>query len=266
MGQSRTISRRFFALRKPSPAAKIRDYKAEEYRFVRMVDRKFLDGRAAKVLDLGCGEGALDAMLSKHYSVTGVDRDPKAIRRARKTAKRARFINADMLSLSMPERFDMIVSADAIDHGPKLRRAFESVLRIARSHLSEGGTLVFDIGFVKELWKNDAVKTYTVSDGATRYIRVFGRSAEGNSGRYYDVFIKSGAQSASAESYSGTSDCLLSLDGITSILKKLGFTVTVYDGWSNRVFKSVGNDSPVFVAVKAARDGRNGNRIGLMIF
>lgn len=250
MGSSGMISSRFFALRKLSSAPAGRDYKAEEYKFIRMVDGKFFGGRTATVLDLGCGEGALDALLSKHYSVTGVDKDAKAIRRARKAVAGVRFVNADMLRLDLPERFDMIVSVHAIDHGDALRKSFGSMLRIARKHLSERGIMIFDVTFLKELWENDPGRTDSVCDGATRYIRVFKHSVEGESGRYCDTFVRSGARGAASESYSGVSGRLLDLGQVTGVLEKLGFSIHIYDGWSNQAFRKGGKNNPVFVAVK----------------
>ncbi len=249
MQKTTSISGRFFSLRRSSVSRR-RDYISDEYRFVRRMDRRLLGGRALNVLDLGCGKGKLDTMLSAHYFVTGIDKNRKAVREAKLNAKKARFVTADMRRLNLPERFDIIVSADAIDHGHDLRKAFGSILKTAKGHLSKNGIIIFDITFLRELWERDSTHTDTVSSGGTRYIRVFTRSVEGDSGRFDDTFVRSGARGTSAESYHYISRRLIGLADVVGTLKRLGFKVIIYDGWSDLPFKATSQNSPVFVAVK----------------
>jgi 2-polyprenyl-3-methyl-5-hydroxy-6-metoxy-1,4-benzoquinol methylase len=75
-------------------------------------------GRAARVLELGCGEG-LGTMLFAEggHSVTAVDVDDEAIRHAQQTlsASRASFVHADFLGRTFGQ-FDAVVSLDVVEH------------------------------------------------------------------------------------------------------------------------------------------------------
>ena len=58
----------------------------------------------ARVLELGCGSGALTAMLARRGAVvTAVDRSSRALQQARRRAPAARFVAADLRTY-VPER------------------------------------------------------------------------------------------------------------------------------------------------------------------
>lgn len=67
----------------------------------------------AKVLELGCGTGRLTIPLAKNgYNITGVDFTSSMLQKAKaKTTKAGlniEFIEADMRTLSLSEKFDLI--------------------------------------------------------------------------------------------------------------------------------------------------------------
>jgi 2-polyprenyl-3-methyl-5-hydroxy-6-metoxy-1,4-benzoquinol methylase len=71
-----------------------------------------------KVIELGCGEGELSAMVCKRgHEVCGVDLSAEKIRRAREQHPEIPFIASDIRSLSLPDSsFDTAVLAEVLEH------------------------------------------------------------------------------------------------------------------------------------------------------
>lgn len=97
---------------------------------------------ARRVIDLGCGDGAIAAMLVAHgFEVTGIDRLDQAIDRARQNVPSARFICADPHDL--PDGlgdFDAAIFVNALHHVDET--AMETALLSARAVLRPGGVIV----------------------------------------------------------------------------------------------------------------------------
>ena len=97
----------------------------------------------AEVLDLGCGCGVPDArMLSDRFRVTGVDISDVQIERARRLVPEARFLRADMTSVSFHRNsFGGVVCLYALIHVP-LEQQPELLAKVARWLRPEGLFLV----------------------------------------------------------------------------------------------------------------------------
>jgi SAM-dependent methyltransferase len=102
------------------------------------------------VLDLGCGCGIPVARrLAQRYAVTGVDLSPVQIERARELVPNARFICADMATLSFPdETFAAITCLFALIHVPVAEQP--AILRDVRRWLRRGGIFLATVGH--EAW------------------------------------------------------------------------------------------------------------------
>ena len=108
----------------------------------------------ARVLDAGCGTGRVAVELARRgYQVTGADNDTSMLAVAR-THDEIRWFDADLATLELGERFDLVVAAGNVmvflapDSGP-------GVLARLAAHLEPGGLLVSG-------WRTDrlAVATY----------------------------------------------------------------------------------------------------------
>lgn len=94
------------------------------------------------VLDVGCGEGLLvERLAAVSRSVTGVDRDERAIRQARvRTAglTNANVLVADFMEMEAdPESYDLVIFVAVLHH-----LDLDAALRRARELLRPGGRLV----------------------------------------------------------------------------------------------------------------------------
>ena len=108
------------------------------------------------ILELACGSGRICVPLAgAGHSVTGMDRDPDMLSRARaawaghpankRMSGSLELVEADMTRLALGRRFDLVILAF---NGLLLvsdRSAQESLLRTMRDHLTPDGRLVIDV-------------------------------------------------------------------------------------------------------------------------
>jgi SAM-dependent methyltransferase len=110
---------------------------------------------ARALLELGCGTGALLAGLARDYSVTGVDRSPEMLAVAARAVPDARLLQADMTTLTLPYRFDVVMCMfDTLNHVVTVD-GWLAVFRCAHEHLSDSGLFIFDVnttGRLRRLW------------------------------------------------------------------------------------------------------------------
>jgi SAM-dependent methyltransferase len=107
---------------------------------------------AATLLDVACGTGAITALLSPAYQVSGLDISPAMLAVARdKLPGGTPLYLADMTRFTLSARFDAIVCAyQGVNHLLSLE-AWKSFFGCAYRHLNAGGVFVFDIATVRYL-------------------------------------------------------------------------------------------------------------------
>ncbi|MEU2206018.1 class I SAM-dependent methyltransferase [Streptomyces hygroscopicus] len=125
--------------------------------------------RGARVLDLCCGPGVFTVPLARRgYEVTGVDRSPAMLDRARKlaaeTGATVRYVQADVVEYTEPEAFDVVLNMFTSfgyfeDPADNMR-----VLHGMHAALAPGGTLVLDVAG-KELLARKVVPPKVVQRG-----------------------------------------------------------------------------------------------------
>jgi SAM-dependent methyltransferase len=111
-----------------------------------------------RVLDLGCGTGNHSLRLAKlGYEVTGVDRSADMLGLARQKADEqhlsVRFQHSAIGNLALGETFDAALLMFAVLSYQHTNDDVLAALHTARSHLTAGGLLVFDV------WYGPAVLT-----------------------------------------------------------------------------------------------------------
>jgi SAM-dependent methyltransferase len=127
--------------------------------------RKYGDGSAQRILDLGCGTGNHALRLAERgYEVVGVDRSQRMLDHLRKKADgllkgiKPSFYCGDICTLELKEQFDVALMMFAVLGYQIENRNVLSALGSARRHLHMGGLLVFD------LWYGPAVLTERPSE------------------------------------------------------------------------------------------------------
>ncbi|KIO46825.1 class I SAM-dependent methyltransferase [Sanguibacteroides justesenii] len=130
----------------------------------------------AKILELCCGTGRLTLPIAKDgYSICGVDYTPSMLEQARiKAAEEGvviDFIEADIRTLNLQEKFDFIfIPFNSIHHLYSNEDLFKALERI-KTHLREGGLFLLDcfnpnMEYIVENEKGESViAEYTTGDG-----------------------------------------------------------------------------------------------------
>ena len=121
---------------------------ADEAAFIRDLIR-WRHGRAATLLDVACGTGAMTTLLARRYQVSGLDISPGMLAVARdKLPAGTPLHQADMTRFRLDARFDAVVCAyQGVNHLLSLAD-WESFFGRVYEHLNAGGVFVFDIATV----------------------------------------------------------------------------------------------------------------------
>jgi SAM-dependent methyltransferase len=108
--------------------------------------------RAATLLDVACGTGAMAARLARAYHVSGLDISPGMLAVARsKLPAGAPLYLADMTCFRVDARFDAVICAyQGVNHLLSFA-AWESFFDCVAGHLNGDGVFVFDITTVGHL-------------------------------------------------------------------------------------------------------------------
>lgn len=106
--------------------------------------------RSAKILDVGCGVGAMLPMLKKFGDVTGVDNNGDAVRYAQGRPYAA-VVNADAADLPFTSNtFDVVVATDLIEHIRDEMSVLNELIRV----LKPGGVLFISTAAFQFLWSD----------------------------------------------------------------------------------------------------------------
>jgi SAM-dependent methyltransferase len=101
------------------------------------------------ILDLGCGTGGHDLLLSQHgYCVTGVDISKgmiqQAITKRKKAGLSTEFVLGDIRTIRLEKKFDLVISMFAVISYQTTNEDFLATLTTSREHLDPGNLFIFD--------------------------------------------------------------------------------------------------------------------------
>ena len=124
--------------------------RAREGAYVRaLIDRHH--SKAANVLELACGTGAILEQLEPRYEIAGLDISKEMLEIASRKVPQARLFLEDMTQFDLGETFDVVLCVyDSLNHLVSFER-WEAVFDRAREHLAPGGIFVFDVNTERKL-------------------------------------------------------------------------------------------------------------------
>jgi SAM-dependent methyltransferase len=129
----------------------------------------------ARILELCCGTGRLTLPIAKDgYTISGVDYTSSMLEQAKLKASEAgldiEFIEADIRTLDLPEKYDLIfIPFNSIHHLYKNEDLFKA-FNVVKNHLKDGGLFLLDcfnpnIQFIVESEKEQKkIAEYTTKD------------------------------------------------------------------------------------------------------
>ena len=103
-------------------------------------------GDARSVLDLGCGTGALTAMLAPGRAVTGADPAPAMLDVARKRpgGEQVEWVEGDARKLRLDKTFDLVILTGHAFQVFLTTQDQQAALNTIAAHLAPGGRFIFD--------------------------------------------------------------------------------------------------------------------------
>lgn len=102
----------------------------------------------SQVLELCCGSGRLTIPIAMEYNICGVDNSHSMLEQARlkatKEGLKLDFIEADIRTLDLPHKYDLIfIPFNSIHHLYQNQDLFDT-LNVVKKHLKEGGLFLLD--------------------------------------------------------------------------------------------------------------------------
>lgn len=133
------------------------------------------DNKNARILELCCGSGRLTIPIAKEYNICGVDNSHSMLKQARSKANKENmeidFIEADIRTLDIPDKYDLIfIPFNSIHHLYTNQDLFDT-LNVVKKHLKENGSFLFDcynpnIHYIVESEKElNNITEYATGDG-----------------------------------------------------------------------------------------------------
>jgi SAM-dependent methyltransferase len=124
-------------------AAKGKNYAAECTTLFRILDEARRTS-GTDLLEIACGTGGHTGYLKDRFTVTGIDIDPGMLAIARTRHPDVRFLEADMASFELAERFDVILCLFSAIGYMTTPGDLHRAIRTMAAHLKPGGLLVVE--------------------------------------------------------------------------------------------------------------------------
>ena len=124
------------------------------------------------LLDVACGTGSHLVFLGEHYEVEGLDIDEAMLDIARSKLPQVPLHHGDMLELSLPRAFDVVVCLfSSIAYVRTAERLKQAIARMAL-HVLPGGVLIIEPWFSPEGFKGGIVHASFVDQPGLKIARM----------------------------------------------------------------------------------------------
>jgi ubiquinone/menaquinone biosynthesis C-methylase UbiE len=155
---------------------RFKDYSTECGK-LRAVLRRYAP-RAKTLLDVACGSGRHLEQLRKEYQVEGLDSSAEMLRTGRKRCPGVIFHRANMMTFSLPRRFDVIICLfSSIAYVKTPQRLRKTIANFAR-HLRSGGIVIIEPWFSPEKYWTGRVVANAVDKPELKIVWMYTSGAE----------------------------------------------------------------------------------------
>lgn len=226
--------------------ARLSDERAQ--RDVRFLENILNLPKDSKILDLCCGHGRHLVLLAKKYNVTGIDMDENAVEMAQKIFKKhdvsPQIIVSDMRNIPFKNEFDVVINMYTSFGYFDNEKENLKVLKEINKSLKNNGLLVLDLrnkkkteNFLPRYWFKHK-NIYILTENS------FNKSLNKEEVKIFIIDKKGNIQKT------GFSVKLYSLDQITSMLHKTGFSIKEKFGGTDGTRYTATADRMIIVAKK----------------
>ncbi len=149
----------------------IKDYHKEAI-ILKGIIEQFEKKKSKTLLDVGCGTGEHLKHLSPHYRCTGVDINRRMIENARKKVPDATFKVANMINLSLEDKFDVLICVfSSIGYVESFNNLVKT-LRNFHNHLHNNGIAIVEPWVFKKDFKKGFIGLNTYEDDNLKLARM----------------------------------------------------------------------------------------------
>lgn len=128
------------------------DYDDEVKEYVDLIN-KSSSQPPKTLLHLGCGAGGHDAVLKKHFQITGMDLSTGMLEKACKVNPEVEYHEGDMRTIRFDRLFDAVIIPDSIDY-MATEEDLHKAMHTAALHLKPGGVFLV-VAKTKENFQNN---------------------------------------------------------------------------------------------------------------
>jgi len=148
-----------------------KDY-AKEARTLRNLITRHKRSPGNTLLDVACGTGKHIRHLRRWFDCVGVDASEQMLEQARRNAKGIEFLQSDMTSFDLKQRFDVVLCLFGSIGYVRTSRKLAQTLRNFANHLRDGGVMLIEPWFTKSSWKVGSVHLRTISTDDLKIARI----------------------------------------------------------------------------------------------
>jgi len=136
----------------------------------RQIERELISSlvEGKEILEIGPGTGFITTVLQKKGNVTALEPSKEMIKRAKKRAPKAKYLNIELFSFSTKKKFDTIVAIRVLGHFSL--KEMEMALKYFSKFLKIKGILIFNLEnkskiryFIRKIKKRKRIKTHQYS-------------------------------------------------------------------------------------------------------
>ena len=149
---------------------KLKNYRDEAGKVAAWI-RQLCPG-AHSVLDVACGTGEHDRLLSAEYHVDGIDLNPEFIRIAKIKNPAGDYRVANMINFELQQRYDVLVCLFSSIGYVQTIENLQATLAGFHQHLKDGGVMLVEPWFTPEAWNTGVLHITTVDEVQLKVCRM----------------------------------------------------------------------------------------------
>ena len=202
---------------------------AAEVQTLQQLIRKHKQSEGNRLLDVACGTGRHIQYLKRLYECQGVDLDAQLLALAAERNPEARFHTGNMMTFTLPDRFDVITCLfSAIGYMQTIGNLEKAVKNMAE-HLAPGGVLMIEPWFDKQSYYEGMAHGVFIDQPAIKACRMNVSRVE-NGKSVLDFHYLIAREGASVEHFTERHEIgLFSKDEHMQAFRKCGLSVSYDD-------------------------------------